>query len=167
MGDIYTQTVTTTITGGSGSFVYQWQCVSGDCGSVLPTLPTSKDTPFSGHGLGTNAAVYRLRVTDTVTGLQSYSNNKTVIITCVEDLPPPPPVTPGAPTGSWTWREWHGSSGGCYIVSGSPTAACTSIPTQSPPSGGCYVGDITGAETSECDNGDGTFTRCGGYYICE
>ena len=163
--DVYTQTVTTTVTGGSGSFIYQWQCVSGDCVAVLPTLATNKDTPFSGHGLGTNSAVYRLRATDTITGIQSYSNNITVTITCVDDIPPP--VTPGGPTGSWAWVEWDGSPGGCYSVNGTATVPCVAIPTQPPPIGSCYIGDVSGAETSECDNGDGTFTRCGGYYICQ
>lgn len=72
------------IVGGSGSYSFLWERVSG-LTSVTANAPNAQSTTFSSTWTGTlkgeRQAVFRCRVTDNVSGLQVYTNNVTVTLT--------------------------------------------------------------------------------------
>ncbi len=71
-----TSSVTAVTTGGSGSYTYAWQFVSGTtAGALAPTNVTTAFSRSAAKALGGNAVsgVYRVQVTDTPSGLVATS----------------------------------------------------------------------------------------------
>ena len=76
-----TANTTATPSGGSGSYSYAWEYVSGTNANI--NFPTSATTNFTRGGAVANptnnlSGVFRCKVTDTVTGVQVFTNNVTV-----------------------------------------------------------------------------------------
>lgn len=84
-GIITTATPSTcVVSGGSGSYSYQWTPVSGSTAVNISGSSTSSTCIFliAGQPVGAYARVYKCTVTDTVTGeVVDSSNNVTVTIT--------------------------------------------------------------------------------------
>lgn len=66
-------------TGGSGSYSYAWEYVSGDT-DIGATAPTSAASAFSRYvtSIGIYSAVWRCKITDTVTTNTAYTANVTI-----------------------------------------------------------------------------------------
>lgn len=79
-GPFTTDAVTGTPTGGAGGYTYLWEYVSGD--SLTVNTATAAATTFTGSDTapGSLAAVYRLKVTDSL-GNSGYSSNVSIALT--------------------------------------------------------------------------------------
>jgi PKD repeat protein len=80
---VTSDSVTATVTGGSGNFTYQWN-VETDDGRISADTPTAADTTISAAGLSMDESVLvgvNLTVTDTDTGLIVFSDWVQVILT--------------------------------------------------------------------------------------
>jgi hypothetical protein len=76
-----------TVTGGSGSYSYVWNFVSGSNASIIGTAPSYQfrrgmSTPSVAVGSTSLSGVFNVTVTDTVSGGSVTSNNITVTTTC-------------------------------------------------------------------------------------
>ena len=83
-GSVVSDTVSSTVTGGTAGYTYQWEYVSGSL-AIGINSPTSANTAFSATVSDSNplTTVFRLVVTDSA-GIIAYSPNLTVELQWVD-----------------------------------------------------------------------------------
>lgn len=105
--------------GGSGSYAYAWEFVSGS-GAIAATAGTSAASSFTVSGLSEGATVsgvWRGKVTDTVTGFSTYTSNSVSIFLERAASALTASLTPSSLSGSGT--------GATVTTSGSVTASAS------------------------------------------